>query len=179
VGAFYGVVRGVFKISTLREDGREGILGVMEQGDWLGEAALLDGLPCPHDATAVQAGAVLLVNNQAFDGLMQRAAFARGIAKLLGSRVRVLYGLVEDGMLRATSTRIARRLLSLVRTDTSVGRLPHVPLSQEALAMMLGLTRQTLSRELKSLAAAGVVALGYRRIEIVSLSDLELLATLD
>ena len=45
--------------------------------------------------------------------------------------------------------------------------------SQEALAMMLGITRQTLSKELKVLAHAGVLSMGYGRIEIVSLPDLE------
>jgi CRP/FNR family transcriptional regulator, cyclic AMP receptor protein len=48
-----------------------------------------------------------------------------------------------------------------------------VPVSQEALAMMLGLTRQTLSKELKALAAAGAVTLGYGRIVITSAAKLE------
>ena len=39
--------------------------------------------------------------------------------------------------------------------------------------MMLGITRQTLSKELKALARAGVLTLGYGRIEIVSLDKLE------
>jgi CRP/FNR family transcriptional regulator, cyclic AMP receptor protein len=45
--------------------------------------------------------------------------------------------------------------------------------SQEALAMMLGITRQTLSKELKALVASGAIALGYRSIEIVSAARLE------
>jgi CRP/FNR family transcriptional regulator, cyclic AMP receptor protein len=48
-----------------------------------------------------------------------------------------------------------------------------VPVSQEALAMMLGITRQTLSKELKVLVNAGAVALGYGRIEIASVTALE------
>ena len=48
-----------------------------------------------------------------------------------------------------------------------------VPVSQEQLAMMLGLTRQTLSKELQALARAGAVVLGYGRIEIASTALLE------
>ena len=46
-------------------------------------------------------------------------------------------------------------------------------MSQEALAMMLGITRQTLSKELSALVAEGAVVLGYRRIEIASVEVLE------
>lgn len=39
--------------------------------------------------------------------------------------------------------------------------------------MMLGVTRQALSKELKALARDGVVMVGYGRIEIVSLAALQ------
>lgn len=48
-----------------------------------------------------------------------------------------------------------------------------VAVSQEALAMMLGMTRQTLSKELKQLARDGVLTMGYGRIDIVSMAALE------
>ena len=174
-GGFFGVLQGAFKVSTLGEDGREGILSVIEAGNWFGEAALIDGQPRPHDATAVQASTVLLIQPHAFKRLMQRSAFARAIAVLLCGRVRVLYGMVEDAMLRSTRTRIARRLLTLARGDATLASDARVSVavSHEALAMMLGITRQTLSKELKVLVRDGVLALGYGRIEIVSIAELE------
>ena len=174
-GGFFCVVQGAFKVSTLGEDGREGILSVIEAGNWFGEAALIDGLPRPHDATAVQASVVLAIQPQGFKRLMQRSAFARAIAVLLCGRVRVLYGMVEDAMLRSTPTRIARRLLTLARGDATQASdaRTSVAVSQEALAMMLGITRQTLSKELKVLVRDGVLGLGYGRIEILSMAELE------
>ncbi|MES2584215.1 MAG: Crp/Fnr family transcriptional regulator, partial [Pseudomonadota bacterium] len=174
-GGFFGVVQGAFKVSTLGEDGREGILSVIEAGNWFGEASLVDGLPRPHDATAVLASVVLVISSPAFKRLMQRNAFARAIAVLLCGRVRVLYGMVEDAMLRSTRTRIARRLLTLARGDATQASYARasVAVSQEALAMMLGITRQTLSKELKVLVRDGVLGLGYGRIEILSIPDLE------
>jgi CRP/FNR family cyclic AMP-dependent transcriptional regulator len=174
-GGFFGVLSGAFKVSSLREDGKEGILAVMEAGNWFGETSLLDGLPRPHDVTALAPAEVLVVGQSAFEALMRSPAFARAISVLLSARVRLLYGLVEDAMLRSISTRVARRLLALARGDATMARdsRPVVPVSQEALAMMLGVTRQTLSRELKALARDRVVALGYGRIDIVSLAALE------
>lgn len=173
--SFLGVIEGAFKVSTLGEDGREGILAVMEPGNWFGEASLLDGLPRPHDVTAIEPSTVLVVGAPTFERLMRRPAFARALGALLCSRVRALYGLVEDAMLRSTRTRIARRLLSLARGDTTmaVDARSQVSVSQEALAMMLGITRQTLSKELKVLVGDGVLALGYGRIEVLMPQELE------
>ncbi|OGB32783.1 MAG: Crp/Fnr family transcriptional regulator [Burkholderiales bacterium RIFCSPLOWO2_12_FULL_61_40] len=173
---FFGVLAGAFKVSSVGEDGREGILSVVEQGNWFGEASLLDGLARPHDATAMHNSDVLVISPPAFARLMRRNAFARGMAGLLCSRVRALYGLVEDAMLRSTRTRVARRLLALTRGDATMAPKARasVLVSQEALAMMLGITRQTMSRELKDLVRAGVVKLSYCRIDIVSMAALEL-----
>ena len=120
---------------------------------------------------------MLAIGVTEFERLMRRPAFARALGALLCSRVRVLYSLVEDAMLRSTRTRtrIARRLLALARGDATmaVDARARVTVSQEALAMMLGITRQTLSKELKVLARDGVLSLGYGRIDILSVPELD------
>ena len=92
-----------------------------------------------------------------------------------GPRVRSLYGMVEDATLRSTRARVARRLLLLARGDATQARELRavVPVSQEALAMMLGVSRQTLSKELQGLAREGAIELGYGRIAIASVGKLE------
>lgn len=167
---FYGLASGTLKMSSLREDGREAILAVIEGGVWFGEISLIDGEPRTHDATAVGPVEVLLLPKPAFDALMERAVFARAVAALLAARVRLLYGIVEDATLRSTRARVARRLLLLARGGAAMSShlRPRVPVSQEGLAMMLGITRQTLSKELKRLEEAGAIVIGYGYIEIVS-----------
>jgi len=171
---FYGLAAGTIKISTLRQDGREAILAVLEPGNWFGEISLIDGSPRTHDATALSALDLLVVPYEAFAQQMQDAAFARAVAALLAARVRGLYGLMEDATLRGLRARVARRLMSLARGD--VTQSPElrrtVSLPQEALAMMLGVTRQTLSKELNAMADEGVIALRYGRIELLSVDAL-------
>lgn len=169
-GGFYGVLGGTLRVSTLGEDGREGILSVMEAGNWFGETSLLDGQPRPHDVTALEASELLVIAAADFKLLMQRSAFAKGITALLCSRVRSLFGLVEDTMLRSTRMRVARRLIALSRGDTTMAPQARakVQVSHEELAMMLGVTRQTLAKELKYFVRNGVLALGYGRIDIVA-----------
>lgn len=174
-GAFYGVLAGGIKASSLREDGKEAILVVLEPGNWFGEISLLDGLPRTHDATAIADSEVLVLPRAAFDRLMRRPAFAQAVCRMLAARVRSLYGMVEDATLRSTRARVARRLLLLARGDATQAHEPRpvVPVSQEALAMMLGLSRQTLSKELQAMVRAGAVGLGYGRIEIRSVEKLQ------
>lgn len=176
-GGFYGLVAGSIKISSLRPDGREAILALLEPGNWFGEITLIDGSPRTHDATALEAIDLLAVPPEAFAQLMREGIFANAIAALLAARVRMLYGLAEDATLRSLRARVAHRLLVLARGDaTQSAQLRRVlTLPQQALAMMLGVTRQTLSKELNALAALGVVALGYRRIELRSLDALQAL----
>ncbi len=161
-GGFYGLVAGSIKISSLRQDG---------------EITLIDGSPRTHDATALEALDLLVVPPEAFVQLMRDGVFANAIAAMLAARVRMLYGLAEDATLRSLRARVAHRLLVLARGDAT--QSPHtrsnVALPQEALAMMLGVTRQTLSKELNALAAEGLVSLGYGRIELLSLDALQAL----
>jgi len=174
----YALVSGALKISSLREDGREAILAVLEAGIWFGEISLIDKQPRTHDATALGPVQVLQLPLPAFDALMQQALFARAIAALLAGRVRVLYGIVEDAALRSTRARIARRLLLLAHGDAagSGHARSRVPVSQEGLAMMLGISRQTLSKELRLLAGEAVIELGYGYIDVLSAPRLQLLS---
>lgn len=178
-GGFYGLVAGTIKISSLRQDGREAILAVLEPGNWFGEITLIDGSPRTHDATGLEALDLLVVPPASFVQLMRDVVFSNAIAAMLAARVRMLYGLAEDATLRSLRARLAHRLLVLARGDaTQSVHLRHaLRLPQEALAMMLGVTRQTLSKELNALAGEGVVALGYGRIELLSLDALQALVS--
>jgi CRP/FNR family cyclic AMP-dependent transcriptional regulator len=178
-GALYCLVKGRLKVSNLREDGKEAILAVLEPGSWFGEIALIDQQPRPHDGTALGPIELLALPRPAFDALMKRNAFSEAMCRMLAARMRLLYGLVEDATLRSTSARVARRLLVLARSDANRTRGARVVLvvSQEALAMMLGISRQTLSKELKALVGQGAISLGYGRIEIKSSALLERLGS--
>jgi CRP-like cAMP-binding protein len=152
---------------------------VLEPGNWFGEITLIDGSPRTHDATALEALDLLMVPPEAFVQLMRDVVFSNAIAAMLAARVRMLYGLAEDATLRSLRARVAHRLLVLARGDAtqSVHLRHELQLPQEALAMMLGVTRQTLSKELNALAGEGVVALGYGRIELLSLDALQKLVS--
>jgi CRP-like cAMP-binding protein len=174
--AFYGLIKGTLKVSTLREDGREAVLSFLEAGNWFGEASLLDGSKRAHDITALDVSSILAVAPLAFMRLMRQATFATAIAQLLAGRVHRLYTAVEDSMVRSMRAQVARRLLHLAQGDvsptTAAQARSAVQVSHEVLAAMLGTTRQTLAKELRALAATGSIHQQYGRIEITSMAKL-------
>lgn len=175
---FYYLKKGALKISSVQENGKEAILALMEAGNWLGASALLDQLPLSHSARAASTCELLVLPRAIFDSLMQSASFARAIAVMLAERVRALCCLIEEATLRSTTARIASRLLSLAQRGANPGS--DTPLSarisQDMLAMMLGITRQTVSKQLQAMTVDGVIVLGYGCIEIAAPAALRSIA---
>lgn len=165
------LIEGSLKISSTSAAGHEAILSFVQPGQWFGELALLDGQPRPRDVRSVGVSEVLIVEPEAFALLMQDTSFARHVAELLAARTRMLMGLVEDFTLRSARARTARRLV-LLACDDDARMAPtrkELSVSHDALASMLGMTRQTLAHQLKLLVEVGAIAQGYGRIIISSM----------
>ena len=65
------------------------------------------------------------------------------------------------------------RQLQLISSMTDSRYRECLPLSQEAIAKSLGMSRQTFSRHIKKLAALGVISIGYGKIDIVDYDRLK------
>jgi len=83
--------------------------------------------------------------------------------------------------LRSTRMRVARRLITLAKGDMTMAAQTRqgVQVSHEELAMMLGVTRQTLAKELKYFVREGALALGYGHIDFLDTALLRHEAALD
>jgi len=170
----WGVVSGSMRLSVMHENGNEAILTIVEAGNWFGETALLEDLPRAATATAQEDSELLAVSAERFEALMRDADFAYAIARLEAQRLRAALGLLADMALHGTRARVARRLLMLARGDLTNASNPRstIFISQDHIAMMLGMGRTTLNTELRALARSGAIALRYGQIEV---RDLELL----
>lgn len=111
---------------------------------------MVDGEPRSHDMVAVKPVELRRVKRLDFDQMLRRYGFCLAIARLQARHIRAACAMTPD----------ARRTV-------------HV--SQEALAMMPGIKRQTLALELKYVETAEMIALSYRCINIVSPQRLRLL----
>ena len=166
--AFFGVASGVLKLSIFNAEGDEAILALVEPGNWFGGVSTLDQQPRGHCAIALEDAEVLAVSAERFEALMRDAAFAAAIARLVAMRLRLAYGSLASAALHGTRARVARRIAMLAHGDVSQSAQGRATIntSQDALAMMLGISRQTLSKELQALVKLGAIRLRYGHIEI-------------
>jgi CRP/FNR family transcriptional regulator, cyclic AMP receptor protein len=163
---------GLLKIASKNAVGVEAILSFIQPGQWFGELSMLDGQGRERDVRSVGVSEVLVVEPDALHRLMQDTSFQQQVVDLQSARTRLLLSLVEDFTLRSAHARTARRLLMLACDDDTRSK-PHrkeLIISHEALASMLGMTRQTLALQLKALTETGAIVQGYGRIELVSVA---------
>jgi CRP/FNR family transcriptional regulator, cyclic AMP receptor protein len=165
------LVDGSLQISSRSAAGQEVILSFLQPGQWFGELEMLDGHARARDVRSVGASEVLIVEADAFQDMMKDALFARQVTQLLATRTRMLLSLVEDFAMRSARARAARRIVLLAFDDDTSATQPRkeITISHDALASMLGMTRQTLAQQLKLLVQAGAIAQGYGRIIVTSM----------
>ncbi len=168
---FAVLVDGLLKVSSTSPDGREAILSFMRPGQWFGELALIDGAGRERDFFSVGASEILVIEPDAMLSLLKDAQLACQITRLLASRNRTLLSLVEGFTLRSTRARTARRLVMLAFDDEpeSGAHRACLDVSQDALASMLGMTRQSVASQLRQLSQRGAISQAYGRVNISSM----------
>jgi CRP/FNR family transcriptional regulator, cyclic AMP receptor protein len=168
---FAVLVEGLLKVSSTSPDGREAILSFVRPGQWFGELAAIDGAGRERDFFSVGSSEIFVIEPEALQVLMQDAALACHITRLLAARTRNLLSLVEDFTLRTSLARTARRLVMLAYDDEPQNgqHRSYLDVSQDALASMLGMTRQSVASQLRQLSARGAIEQAYGRVNISSM----------
>ncbi|WP_369989970.1 Crp/Fnr family transcriptional regulator [Pseudomonas xanthosomatis] len=174
----YAVLEGAMRVGAVSSEGKEALLTLVEAPHWFGEISLFDGQPRTHDAFAEGPTRLLWIPQAALlQWLAQQPQHWRELALLMSHKLRWVFVALEQQSLLAAAPRVAHRLLQIAEgygeRDVAQWRLQ---LSQEQLALMLSLSRQTINQILKNLEQAGVVRLGYGEVEIVDAQRLRALA---
>lgn len=168
--ACYLIESGRVRICNFTESGKEVSMGELLPGDCLGEIGLIDGLPRFNTAIAVEDSRVLVLKRADFDQLYQaHPEIPQQLNRQLAYRVRLIYLQAEEANALSLAQRLARTLARLgysageTRED---GEILVQPVSHEALAHMLGATRQAVSQEMKRLERAGLIRISYGKVFI-------------
>ncbi len=173
---FHVVMSGRVRVYLHRPDGTERVLAYAEPGCSIGEAACFDGRPRHLDSVTTQPSEIVSVTR---DALLEAARADQEllleITRRIAYKQRVMQlHVVIDGL--PASERVTLLLGHLVEAygevtlDTSA-RLSIRPAVDE-LALMVGLTRVTMSRELSRLVAEGVLLKEGRAIVVRDLPAL-------
>lgn len=170
------VIEGTLKLATATGDGREQIVGVVYASDFIGRPF---GARTPHSVTALTDARLCLFPRGAFDG------FARNHGEL---QHRLLQRTLDDldrtrAWMLLLGRKTAREKVATFLLDMGARLTPDragvidLPLSRQQIADILGLTIETVSRQMTDLKRQGVIALiGRRGVRLVDGPALEALA---
>ena len=174
----YAVLGGAIRIGAVSAEGKEALLTLIEAPHWFGEICLFDGQPRTHDAFAEGPTTLLRVPHGMLLELLEREpGYWREFALLMSHKLRLAFVALEQQSLKGAAPRLAFRLLQMAAGYGDVdGERRVLQLSQQQLAPMLSLSRQTTNQILKGLEQDGAVRLSYGEIEILDLARLEQLA---
>ncbi|MCZ6784003.1 MAG: Crp/Fnr family transcriptional regulator [Proteobacteria bacterium] len=176
----YGVIEGRLKVHAAGKDGKEVVFGFSDPGEVIGEIALLDQNPRSATITAVEPSELLTLDRRDFLPFLARyPKVAIHLAELLAGRVRRLTETTEDAMLLTLPTRLAKKLLALAQSygkQTPEGTLIDLRLQQQELGDMVGTSRESINKQLRSWAAQGLVAVERSRVTVVDTAGLEAIA---
>jgi CRP/FNR family transcriptional regulator len=166
----YLLKRGVVKISAIQEDGREVMLALLRKGEVFGEEAVLEDGPRDHLAEAYEDALVCIITRQDFmDMLRSHPELVFRVTKLLGLRLKTFRTRVEHLLFKGAPQRLAATLLELAREHgiaDAQGVLVPLRLSQQDLANLIGVTRESVNLALSDFRRRGLVVLEGRSFRL-------------
>lgn len=173
--ALYLLAAGQVKVVLIHEDGREVILSVLGVGAFFGEMALLDQEPRSAHVVAMTDSLLLQLRREDFQARLRSGPeVAIALLRELSRRLRRADETIASLMLLDVNGRIANLLLELASEEGGeriTRRLTHATIGQ-----MVGASRETVSRTMRSLVNRNVLRVSRREILLLDPGALRLAA---
>jgi CRP-like cAMP-binding protein len=164
-------------------DAREIVFDVVGAGAVIGELALVDD-PAAERTRSASAIAISQAELLAIDGrdlvafLRRHPAVALALCASLAARVRRLDAQLMGATFLGLRQQLARTLISLaVRFGKPAGAALEVdlPLTQTELGQMIGFSRESVNKQMRAFARAGLAEMVRKKIRILDLARLRAL----
>lgn len=167
------VTTGLIKEACMSPDGKEKILELVDAPRSFGESALFLDTPYPYYAAALADTRLLQVDRTAFLELaFGQPKLVKRLLEMLSGRVLTLVRDVESYATHRHVQRVACYLTSRCGDNATARASIMLPASKQVIASRLGMTPETLSRNLRELADAGLIVVCGDRIDIPDLAGL-------
>ncbi|MGM1002765.1 Crp/Fnr family transcriptional regulator [Acinetobacter haemolyticus] len=172
----YGVLEGSISLGYIDVNGNEAIA---EPIMWFGEISLIDNQPRSHDAIALKKSVVLQIPGEPLkEFLLKNPYYWYYFALLTSQKLRYVFLEQIAIQTQTISQRLAQRLLFILEgygNRAAINDL-NIQISQDQLANMLTVSRQTVNQELNHFEKQGVIQLGFKKIQVIDLNKLKLLS---
>jgi CRP-like cAMP-binding protein len=176
--AWYGVLEGLVKWAITAPDGRTVSLGGQSVGSWFGEGTLIRNTPRQSDLVALRHSRVAQIPFDTFDWLRHhRPSFNDFLLMQVNERMHWFMGNYAAQGLLDTDSQVARALMGMVHPLLNPRGERHLQLSQEELANLAAVSRQSCNSALMRFKNAGLVRSAYGGIVVLDLPGLQRLVS--
>jgi CRP-like cAMP-binding protein len=171
------VISGTVKISVSSADGRSAILNLIGPGEIVGEVAVLDGQARTADCTANTNCEIFIIDRREFLPFVRsQPALAMKFIELLCERVRRTSDQVEQVILQNLPGRLASALIRLTEKHKLEPAGRTIAVTQQEISEMVGMTRESINKQLRVWAARNWVRLEHGAIVVLDAEPLQALA---
>lgn len=169
----YFVSQGHLRVLIRTPAGKESILRDIRDGEYFGELAAIDGMPRSAGIIAVTDSVIARMPPAVFRGIVHaHSDVCDQLLILLASQIRMLANRVNEYGTLDVRARIYAELLRLARTGQGGEAVISPPPTHAELAARVSSRREAVTRELKRLERAGLLA--RRRGALVLLDTAQL-----
>ncbi len=166
----YCINEGVVKLVKLGSNGKEQILRIAKQGDFLGYRSLLVNSRYRASAVAIEDTALCMVPKSSFMKLVkENTAFHEGVTKLLCDVIESADNKTTDIAYKPVRGRIAEALLMLDRTFDD---REQITMTREDLASFVGTVKETAIRIISEFKNDKLIEINKRSIRVIDAEGL-------
>ena len=173
---FFLIMKGRVKVVLDDDEGKEFIVGILTDPDFFGEISLLDGEPRSASVVAMDPTEVIMMKREDFlVQITRHPEMCIKILTVLGRRLRKANQNIESLVFLDVCGRVARVLIEMSETqgkDEPEGTLIRIEHNRVELANLVGTTRETLTRALKTLEHMGYIRIKRNAFLITNKSGL-------
>ncbi len=168
----YGILSGSVRLGTHTEDGKQILYRVLKPGAWFGYLSMLDDEPRFQDAVCDVRSSLLFISATAYRSIVaDDPHYVLHFSRLACQDLRIAMNLLAEMKATPLPNRVAQVLLQTLEGPSQ--KSGACLLTQDALASIVGASRQTINRVLRGLEEKNLIHLQYGRVIV---SDIRLLA---
>ncbi|MGC9017251.1 MAG: Crp/Fnr family transcriptional regulator [Caldimicrobium sp.] len=170
---FFLVLEGVVKIYKLSEKGKEHIIHLLGEGEVFSEIALSQVENYPAYAEAITPVKVAFFDKNHFLNLLKRRPeLAQNLIALFSIKLRSLVKTIENLVLREAGERLLHYLWEL--SEEGQKKILELKINKSHLALLLGITPETLSRLFQRYQKEGLITFEKNKIILLDTKELKL-----
>ena len=164
------ISRGSVKVAKISDEGKEVILAILGPGEFFGDMSLLDNQPRSATVIAVEETEVSAIRRKEFlSQIQENPQLAVKLMSVLSQRLREANRKIGNLALLDVYGRLARILMDFAKIEgrkLDNGRIAFRRPTHQAIANMIGTSRETVTRTLGDLHRRGYIQISGKEIVI-------------